>query len=165
MDVKIGPQVKEVLEQYASAAEGVLDRCKMALGDTRTGQYTPQRLMSDVMASWYDIMCGLYYPMKWYEAARAEVVVAMAVDPASARAVGAIAIAEPASTTLTVAPLTTKDAIPKTLTATAYVAEGAPKILVVVIDLATQSAKTGTYRGTVIDATGAVVARVEATVP
>ena len=165
MDVKIGPQVKEVFEQYASAAEGVLDRWKTALGDSRTGQYTAQRLVSDVMASWYDIMSGLYYPMKWYEGVRAEVVVPVAVDPKQARAVGAVAIADPGAPTLSVSTLTTKDVVPSQLNATAHVAAGTPTILVVVIDdLATQKPKKGVYVGTVTDAAGAIVARVEATV-
>jgi hypothetical protein len=155
-----------MVTHYASLTEDVLDRCRVAAEESRNGSYTPQRLFSDMMASWWDMMRGLSYPMKWYDSVQAEIVVPIALDPLQATAVGAIMIANPGSTALSVAPLTTKDAIPAVLTAVAHVVERPRRTLVVVVTVPKTPGPTkGTYTGSVETPDGKKIALVEVTVP
>lgn len=163
--INVGPQVARIVNHYASLTEDVLDRYKVAAEESKNGTYSPQRLFSDVMASWCDMMRALSYPMKWYEAVQAEVIVPITLDPTQSESVGVIAIGDPGAAPLSVDQLTTKASNSPALSATAYFVDRPRPTLVVIVPTPSAMPASGTYAGFVRTADGRRPALVEVKVP
>jgi len=94
MEIPLGTQVSAIMSHYARLTENMLDRWKTAAVDSRNGQYTPQKFISHVVASWMD-MAEAYYPPLPFAATVSTPVVQITVDPAKPDAFGAVVVPDP----------------------------------------------------------------------